>query len=49
MPEMPTLKTLLEVPKFMLSVIFIFDLILVIKVYIFKCNKNKNDNLPAEL
>jgi hypothetical protein len=49
MPEMPRPKTLFEVVKSIFSVILIFDLILMIKVYNFRGNKNKNEGVRQEL
>jgi hypothetical protein len=49
MPEVPRPKMLVEVVKLIFSVILIFNLILVIKVYNFRGNKNKNEALGEEL
>jgi len=49
MPKMPKLRTLVEVRKLVFFVILIFDIILVIKVYILRGITNKNETLREEL
>jgi len=49
MPKMPKPRTLVEVEKLMFFAIFIFDLIMVINVYISRGITNKNETLRSEL
>jgi hypothetical protein len=49
MPDMPKPKILVKIRKLIFFVILIFDHILVIKVYNFGGNKNKNGAFGEEL